>query len=194
MLMFHFALAFALVRVFAASGIDVEAMEFEVQWGGEGEGDSQFDSPCGVAVDEEGRVFVCDRSNHRVQVFSKDGAFVRKVGTQGSEDGQFKAPVGVAVDEEHVFVADCDNDRVQVFTKPGVHVRTIGGVDEEHVYVGDFNNHRVQVFRKNGEFVRVLGQRGTGDGEFRNPTGVAVYGRCLYVGDCSNHRVQVFSS
>ncbi len=45
-------------------------------WGEPGkEGPNQFHLPHSVLVDEEGTVFVCDRENTRIQVFSADGQF-----------------------------------------------------------------------------------------------------------------------
>ncbi|MGF6529416.1 DNA-binding beta-propeller fold protein YncE [Paraburkholderia sp. GAS206C] len=42
-------------------------------WGGPGAGEGCFVIPHSVAVDNEGRVFVCDRENDRIQIFSSDG-------------------------------------------------------------------------------------------------------------------------
>ena len=45
-------------------------------WGEPGkEGPNQFHLPHSVLVDEEGTVFVCDRENNRIQIFSADGQF-----------------------------------------------------------------------------------------------------------------------
>ena len=45
-------------------------------WGEPGkEGPNQFHLPHSVLVDEESTVFVCDRENNRIQVFSADGQF-----------------------------------------------------------------------------------------------------------------------
>ena len=45
------------------------------KWGSQGTGDGQFRDPIGIAVDGSGRVYIADRTNHRVQVFSSDGTF-----------------------------------------------------------------------------------------------------------------------
>jgi sugar lactone lactonase YvrE len=39
------------------------------EWGGAGEGPGQFNKPVGLAVDAEGRVYIADAYNHRVQKF-----------------------------------------------------------------------------------------------------------------------------
>jgi DNA-binding beta-propeller fold protein YncE len=64
-----------------------------------------------------------------------------------------------------------------------------------NVYVADFNNHRVQKFASDGAFLMKWGTYGTGDGQFRNPSGIAADAMGnLYVVDGSNHRIQVFAS
>jgi DNA-binding beta-propeller fold protein YncE len=46
-------------------------------------GDGQFQEPWGIAVAEDGRVYVADTWNHRVQVFDSDGTFLTKWGAYG---------------------------------------------------------------------------------------------------------------
>jgi DNA-binding beta-propeller fold protein YncE len=45
-------------------------------WGGPGSGPGQFNLPHGIAVDQDGRVYVADRENSRIQVFTAAGRFV----------------------------------------------------------------------------------------------------------------------
>src|SRR2546426_828924 len=42
-------------------------------WGEPGSGPGQFNLPHGIAVDRGGRVYVADRENSRIQIFSRDG-------------------------------------------------------------------------------------------------------------------------
>jgi DNA-binding beta-propeller fold protein YncE len=58
------------VARFSASGA------FERDWGTHGSGDGELRTPHGVCVDREGRVYVADRENARVQIFDRDGALV----------------------------------------------------------------------------------------------------------------------
>jgi DNA-binding beta-propeller fold protein YncE len=44
-------------------------------WGQPGNGPGQFHVPHGIAIDRHGTVFVADRENSRIQVFSPDGEF-----------------------------------------------------------------------------------------------------------------------
>jgi DNA-binding beta-propeller fold protein YncE len=45
-------------------------------WGVAGKGPGQFHLPHGIAVSADGRVFVCDRENDRIQIFSPDGDYL----------------------------------------------------------------------------------------------------------------------
>ncbi len=72
--------------------------------------------PNGVAVDEEGHIIVADSRNHRVQIFSSSGVFLRKFGSQGSGRGEMDRPSGICISPEGlIIVVDFGNDRVQVF-------------------------------------------------------------------------------
>ncbi len=60
---------------------------------------------------------VADYNNNRIQVFSKDGKFLRKWGGKGNDCGQFIGPSGLAVAfDGSIAVTDDGNHRVQVFT------------------------------------------------------------------------------
>jgi tripartite motif-containing protein 71 len=62
------------------------------------------------------------------------------------------------------------------------------------VYVADTDNHRIQKFTYEGVFVSKWGARGSGDGKFQDPVGVAAASDgSVYVADRSNHRIQKFS-
>jgi DNA-binding beta-propeller fold protein YncE len=50
--------------------------ELRQSWGEPGTGPGQFFLPHGIAVAADGRVFVCDRENDRIQVFSPDGEYL----------------------------------------------------------------------------------------------------------------------
>ena len=47
-------------------------------WGGAGAGPGEFALLHNVAIDGRGRVFVCDRMNHRIQLFDLDGGYLEE--------------------------------------------------------------------------------------------------------------------
>jgi peptidylamidoglycolate lyase len=58
------------VAKFSASG------ELLFDWGRKGDQAGEFDTPHGISLDAQGRVYVADRSNARVQVFDANGKFL----------------------------------------------------------------------------------------------------------------------
>jgi sugar lactone lactonase YvrE len=87
-----------------------------------------FSKPSGVAVDVEGKLYVADTMNNRIEIFDADGKFIGTFGKAGDGPGYFGRPKGVAIDSDgHVWVADGMQDRVQVFTKEGQLLIAIGG-------------------------------------------------------------------
>jgi tripartite motif-containing protein 71 len=56
-------------------------------------------------------------------------------------------------------------------------------------------NNQIQKFDSNGKFITKWGSEGTGDGQFQNPSGIAIgsLGN-VYVTDWGNNRIQVFST
>ncbi|MFN7930128.1 MAG: hypothetical protein U0Y68_19830 [Blastocatellia bacterium] len=103
-----------LVRKFTNTGVPI------LSWGGAGTGNGQFggppNGPIGLAIDNNGNVYVVDTVNNRVQKFNNNGVYLTQFGTPGAADGQFDLPTGIAVDlAGNIYVADLVNERVQKF-------------------------------------------------------------------------------
>lgn len=148
--------------------------------GSSGGSDGQFNGPHGVAVDENGFVYVAEWNNHRVQVFRSVGAsvtYVTKLGLTASAqgfDGFFNAPSSVYSDGMYLFVAEGGNHRIQRFLiSTWESVWKWGGYGggstaalalfntprmmaldrHSHVYVADEGNYRVQKFSYTGRIL-----------------------------------------
>ncbi len=97
------------------------------QHGVAGNGAYTFDRPTGVAVAQNGDIFVADghapnKSNSaRVVKYSPKGTFIKEWGHLGSEPGNFREPHDIFVggSKGYVYVADRQNNRVQVFDQDG---------------------------------------------------------------------------
>lgn len=163
--------------------------------------------PAGVALDDEGRVLVCETLEHRVRVFAADGSPVGSFGSYGTGAAKLDRPRDLAIgDDGLVYVADTGNHRVQVFARDGRFVGSWSGrgtdpgrllepigidVGAGVVAVAESGNDRVTIFNKRGSLVRILGGE---DGTLVEPGGVALDadGRC-YVTDRGTGRVHVFA-
>ena len=80
-------------------------------------GANSFNRPTDVAWDLQGDVFVADGyGNSRVAKLTKDGEWVKAVGTRGNQVGQFNTPHTIANDAKgNIYVGDRGNNRIQVF-------------------------------------------------------------------------------
>jgi len=64
---------------------------------------------------------------------------------------------------------------------------------QQRIIISDQGNFRIQIFDTEGNFLKAFGKKGTGDGEFLEPMGLALDSRGnLYVGDGTRDDVQVF--
>lgn len=180
-----------------------------VEVGRQGSDGEEFNHPSGIAVIGD-KVYVCDRNNGRIQVYSKDLELVSTFGSHGSEEGQMNWPYDLTEDgSEHIYVADCDNHRVQVFDRDGQFLSTFGSCGAEPgclrrptgicmgrnrlLYVTEYTNHRVSVFHTDGTYVGSFGSYGNKRGEFCYPVGITMdRDGFVYVCDQGNNRVQVF--
>ena len=117
-------------------------------FGSPGSGPGQFRVPHSIRISQDGRVYVADRENHRVQVFTEAGEFL----TQWTD---FKCPMGVHIDaNQAVYVTD-QIPRLSIYTLDGellARGRTFEGAhqvytdSEGSIYGIDTANQRVQKF------------------------------------------------
>lgn len=98
--------------------------EFLMEFGQLGDGPGQFDLVHGLAIDRDHRIYVGDRSNNRIQVFTEEGEFIE-------EWPDVTDPVGVFIDEdESVWVISARLNRLLKYNTQGelqYYVGTFGG-------------------------------------------------------------------
>jgi sugar lactone lactonase YvrE len=75
--------------------------KFIKQWGGLGSEPGQFDVPHALAFDSQGRLFVADRANKRIQIFDQEGNVL-------AQWRQFGSPSGIFIDRNDVIYV-CDS-------------------------------------------------------------------------------------
>jgi sugar lactone lactonase YvrE len=76
--------------------------KFIKEWGKIGSGPGEFKTPHALAFDSQGRLFVADRGNHRLQIFDQDGKYIDSFYQFGRVSGLFILPDGTlyAIDSE----------------------------------------------------------------------------------------------
>ncbi|MDL0432769.1 NHL repeat-containing protein [Marinobacter sp. TBZ242] len=167
------------IQVFSLAGKSLALI------GGPGEEPGQFNAPGGVALADDGDLFVADFYNHRVQHLRADGAFVKQWGTTGETGkgaGEFTYPTDVTfAGDGTLYVADGYGNRVQAFDAGGDFLHKWGGPfalglygpfkgwlttatsvavgPEGNVFVADFYNDRIQKFAADGGYLTAFGSK-----------------------------------
>lgn len=174
--------------------------------GGQGKDPGQFENPRGIAADAAGNLYVADVGNSRIQKFSPEGAFLNTFGKSGAGEGELREPNGITVDSAgNIYVIDALNQRLIKFKADGSFEKQWSGPPpgfygprdvavgpNNRLYILDQGRSRVVRFDPaSGNFVE-WGQKGTGEGEFDDPTGLDVAGNLVFVTDPMNNRIQVF--
>ncbi len=108
---------------------DIETKELLFTIGTRGNEDGEFNFPTNVSIDRRNsNIVVCDTQNFRIQIFNKDGDFIRRFGKIGDRPGMFARPKGVAVDTEgHIYVTDSAFNNIQIFDDTGTLLMYFGG-------------------------------------------------------------------
>ena len=81
-------------------------------WGAPGKGPSQFTTPHGIWLDQDDRVYVCDRENDRVQVLSMEGDFI-------TEWVDCWHPMDIWMDPQGRFLVTDQSPRVSLWSRDG---------------------------------------------------------------------------
>jgi hypothetical protein len=88
------------------------------EFGGTGTMSGLFKNPAAVAISDDQRIFICDRGNHRVQIFDMKGNFLREFGRFGWKEREFDEPADICVKSMlNIYIADYNNQRVQRFDR-----------------------------------------------------------------------------
>lgn len=139
--------------------------------GGWGKGGLQFKVPRGIQVNKtNGKVYICDNENHRIQVLDQQLQIKQSFGKEGDGRCEFRHPWDIDFDSKgNIYVADCGHYVIKVFSPNWEYQGVIGGeghgkgmfehitsicIDEhDYIYATDKKWNCVQVFNPRREFV-----------------------------------------
>ncbi|MGI9253376.1 MAG: NHL repeat-containing protein, partial [Thermomicrobiales bacterium] len=139
---------------------------------GPGSSSSEFNRPTGLAVTSDGlTMFVADKTNGRVSIWTKSGSTWSNqstMGSSGSGASQLSTPQGLAL-----------------------------AADGLTLWVDDYGNNRISVWKKlSGVWTHIenFGSAGSGDLDFQSPYSVSASTNGLVVGfaDTLNDRVSIW--
>ena len=159
--------------------------------------------PAGVAVTDNGDIWLSDGNNHRVMRVNESGTLLTTIGGEPASaagDNEFSAPAGLAVDARgNLWVADTGRHEIREYSAKGTFITAIGenalsmpvdvAVDGfGRLFVTDQGLREVRVFGRDGEFLGSIGKSvsdagGPSDSGLQYPHGVEIEGNHLYVMD-----------
>ncbi len=176
------------VQKFRQNGPDPLKYDFVTKWGAEGEGDGQFRIPWGVAVDNDGNVYVTDPFFvNRVQKFRPNGSNALQYDfvTKWETDSDF-----VAVDHSgNVYLsngASLSHAKIEKYSGTGTLLKSsegdnsfgqVGGIaldSDDNVFAVDGNEAVVQKFDSQGNYVLTFADQRAPGYYVQSPEGIAV--------------------
>ena len=131
--------------------------KYLLEWGKPGKGPSEFNTVHGIAIDNQRRVYVCDRANSRVQIFDENGKYL-------DEWDNIRYPYYIYMSkDQHLWVGDGYTNKILKYDLNGKMLFSWGtfgqfpggiwgphqfSVDEENnFYIADVHIGRIQKFR-----------------------------------------------
>ncbi|HDN27703.1 MAG TPA: 6-bladed beta-propeller, partial [Thioploca sp.] len=197
-------------RVLKFSTKEGKIGELVSQWGKLGDGEGQFSSPKGIAIDTDDNIYIVDAYNYRIQKFTANGTFITQWGKPGTGDSDFLALAYIAVDKSNnVYVVDYLARQIKKFTSNGDFITAFGdkhlilpwsiAVDNnDTIYVIDPEKGSMNKFTTDGDFLGEWHTQSSQEGQFEKflfaPLSVATdaVGN-VYVSNYAHDRIQKFA-
>ena len=171
--------------------------------GKQGAGPLEFSFPCGVAVNRDGKIYVCDTFNCRIQILNPDLSFHQYLGNDHNPPGRLNQPYDIAFNSSgRIFIADYGDDSIKMFSPTGEFIGQITTKANEepiknpvsvhvnannHVFVGEEKTSGLSIYDSSGRYLTMIQAKLTG------AYGLATDSQgCVYVSDRSNRRIQIF--
>lgn len=180
-----------------------------------GSATNQFDSPAGVEVAPDGKIFVADQYNNRISVWTQSGNTFGNLTTLGVNS--FTRAITIASDGK-IYVVNGNGSSVSVWTQSGNtfgNIATFGtgnngsalnqfngasGISvaqDGKIFISEQQNQRISVWTQSGNTfgnLTTFGGEGSTLNQLYNPEDVHVSldGR-IYIADYFNHRISIWT-
>ncbi len=186
---------------------DWENMEIISTFATVGKSRGQLQSAGSLALDSDGRLYVADSGNDKIEVFQLDWKKTPWLNVNGNklsirESSVLKTGCSVSYifDASTMLCINEKDDSVSLRAFDGTLKQTLDSkfndpvravFDKKEIFVLD--RASVHVFDRQGAFKFTFGAKGRRDGELSKSLGITLSSNSVYIADTGNSRVQVFS-
>ena len=166
--------------------------------GRHGTADLEFRIPFGLTINQtNGDIYVCDRSNKRIQIISKDFQFISKFG-----EDSLSSPRDIKLSKDYIYVLDAANPCVYLFDYDHIlqkkQITRGEGMlvsdpyfffidDSDNFLISDRGSNSILIFNPLFEFIHKISVSD-------NPMGIVIdkHRRMIVVSQGPNHCLQIF--
>lgn len=188
---------FACIFIFflSQSNFACGELEFLYTFGTKGNGTTNFNAPAGIALDQEGKIYVADFSNKRIQILDFSGNFYPSISVHGLAHG-------VEIADDIIYVAVWDNPTIEIFAINGTKISSFSVLGKPgdiainnfgEIYVTSYETGIIQIFDPFGNLIKTISP--VVNGIHAKYTGIALDNlENIYVTDYINNRVMKLDS
>ena len=168
-----------------------------------GDGQLEFSFPCGLAVSNHGKIYVCDTFNSRVQILNPDLSFHRYFGNESNPPAKLNQPYDIAFNSSgNFYIADYSDHSIKMFSSQGdfLDLITTKGNQEplknpvsvhvnsnDHVFVGEEKAPGLSVYDPAGKYLTAIPVKSS------SAYGISTDSQnCVYISDRTNRRIQIY--
>ena len=187
--------------------IDWENMKVLSSFGTNGKGRGQFQRVGSLALDVDGKLYVADQGNKKIEIFQLDWQDTGYLSLEQDHMSILPSSVLLSACEksyiygaEQILCLNTKNDSVSIRSHDGVVLQQLNSkfndpvqatFDQNELLILD--DKGVKVFDKSGKFKFAFGSKGRRDGDLSDASSLTVTQNAVFIADTGNKRIQVFS-
>ncbi|MDQ7001303.1 MAG: NHL repeat-containing protein, partial [Ghiorsea sp.] len=187
--------------------IDWENMKISSSFGTNGKGRGQFKSVSSLALDTDGKLYVADQGNQKIEIFQLDWQDRSPLNTEPDPMSVLPSSVLLsACDKSYIYGAEqilCINtkeDSVSIRSHDDVVLQQLNSkfdtpiravFDQHELLILDDDG--VKVFDRAGKFKFAFASKGRSDGDISDASGLTLSANAVFIADTGNQRIQIYS-
>lgn len=171
--------------------------------GGEGDLNFTFISPEGLALADNGIIYVSDSSKTSVYALNASDFVVKRIGRSSISD-TLSTPAGILWDGKSIYISDRSLGEVFYYVDGSGMSKTVPktslsgpvalALDGDVLWVLDKGyNHIIEYNMTRALGVETYLQEGMGIGRLKSPSDMFLYNNTWYIADTGNNRIEIYS-